>query len=441
MANQQTVNSVFQQAFNKDFNEVQQLVMSSEMLQNEYLGKLGNVLGKIVICDYLKTDIPFMEWFWKEGMKYGDFELFRQTTLARYGEYDDRLDPNNHYNVDTLSQVIWSVYKDKYTVSMNTDLITAAFQSQTDMGRYISTYMSSVKHTMRLVWLERYLKMFQTHPIFYKMQSDGKDGKITAKEIWTIINKMKMVSTQFNIANIPTMSSENDLILVLNSKINANIQFDSVGGVYNFGDISSSSKIKAILTYDFLDDDTVGVILEPNSYWLDFRFDKSTYQGWAETLTQDNFLHQWVRGGRIGFVNGVRLVRKESTIKDGDKLDYRLSPFTHYKNGELFKDEPIFRDVTSYVLESKSQRIMVPTDVRMFIKKGLEVKCVGDVPTKEEVLNALKLADYRVDTTLIDPIYIDGRTIEFEVKAPYTCGSLDKTIEIKYKKVKTAQSK
>lgn len=87
-----------------------------------------------------------------------------------------------------------------------------------------------------------------------------------------------MVSNQFSYEGIPQRSSSEDLILVLNAKYMRGIQFDGVGGVFNFGNISNSGTIKNIHVYDFPNKETIGVILTPQSFKLDKRISESTNQ-------------------------------------------------------------------------------------------------------------------------------------------------------------------
>lgn len=371
--------------------------------ENEYLDAIKNQIARIATVNFIKLDVPILKHFWDNSLgSVGDYLLERQVMLGRASDWSPWLDVNDHHNPEVKEQIMKTVYKKRFDLSISAEIVAGAFRGYGEMNDFITQYMSSIEKAVTLYWNNEQLKMFQSIPTVYKMTSDGSNGVETSKEIWQILAKMKMVSNQFSYEGIPQYSTPEELILVLNSKYMKGIQFDGVGGVFNFGNISNSGTIKNIYVYDFPNKETIGVILTPQSFKLDKRIAESTKQKWAKTLIEDNYYHMWVRAMRGNFSNTVRLVAPDAKL--GDKV--LNSPFTHYEDERkktLIKDEPVIKDITAFVNSDTLPLIEPPTNLMSLLPRGtFAFVGAGDAPTSDEIKAALGELDVRLDTNNID---------------------------------------
>lgn len=445
------VDGLINVASNGKFKTLQQVQAAQAMYSlntNEFLNDLKNLLSKVIIWDTLSKKLPFIEYFWDETNPYGDAELIRQNLLARHSEYTEHNDLNDHWKINQIEQIMKVNFRDRIDYALSANIVKGAFLGYGEFNNFITQYKSRGVETLRYVYLNRFMRMFESVPIVYELDINDIDtdegAQRISEEIYQVMLKFSQPSTIFNETKLPLDTPFENQLAIFRNKIFTKIQFRTVGGTFNFRDIKNGGNLKDVTPWDFENPDLLGCLYDTRyTFRITRRINESGTDGFARNLVEDNFQHEWTRWARIAMANKLIFVKKGSEMAKG-KLKNSLFTMQDWE-GNITKDEPNIINVTNEI--EKSFGIVVPTDLRPFVKFKANISGNNDTPTKDEIIKGLNIANIKFDgttpiennTMISDIINITNKTCVLVTKAPYVINSNTNELEIKFNYTKGKQ--
>ena len=295
-----------------NYGEVADALASYPDLYNEFLDAIVNKIVVQRVYDPVNWTFPFKE-FMKEIDAYGDAEEILGFDVA---------DGEDYTETSTLTKVtkpkrtnvhyIATVSKKKYPMSFSMDVVKGCIVKEYALTQMVTLMMKRMRFKSDKLWYDQTLTDLATIDISEEIGNPDTDenAKSAFVKVIDIVKQMSIPNEKYNKAGYDMAIPEGELICILNSNASANFDVRVFASLLNSARINETKYFKKIYTANFEDPNTIGFILEGDSYLIIPRIERTTSFFDGSNLITNYWLHMWVRQGINPESQMVKLVGK-----------------------------------------------------------------------------------------------------------------------------------
>jgi len=247
--------------------------------------------------------------------------------IDAYGDAEEILgfdvaDGEDYTETSTLTKVtkpkrtnvhyIATVSKKKYPMSFSMDVVKGCIVKEYALTQMVTLMMKRMRFKSDKLWYDQTLTDLATIDISEAIGNPDTDenAKSAFVKVIDIVKQMSIPNEKYNKAGYDMAIPEGELICILNSNASANFDVRVFASLLNSARINETKYFKKIYTANFEDPNTIGFILEGDSYLIIPRIERTTSFFDGSNLITNYWLHMWVRQGINPESQMVKLVGK-----------------------------------------------------------------------------------------------------------------------------------
>lgn len=352
------------QATTESLRTVGNAIMNFQATQNEFLNLLVNRIGRVILTSKL-YDNPWA--FFKKGLlEYGETveEIF--TVIAQPHLYDVQLSETNQFKreiPDVRAAFHYLNYQTFYKTTIQSRQLKQAFLSWDGVTSLISSIIDSLytganydEFVMMKYMIAKAALAGQLYPVNIPAVTKDNASEIVA-DIKGISNQLEFMSSEYNLAHVPTFTSKSDQYIILNATFDATIDVMVLASAFNMDKaefmgrrvlvdsfaVQDTERLNKLLANDlnyqpFTTQELAklasipAVILDKDWFMIFDNMLEFTDKFNGEGLYWNYWLHVWKTFSSSPYSNGILFTTAGTTIT---ALTITPSEVTSYKGGSV----------------------------------------------------------------------------------------------------------
>lgn len=284
---------------------------------NEFLQDMTNKIVVQRTYDLFRDwDMPFKV-FMRDMGKLGDVEELLTAQLSTAHDYDETDTPFNAEKPDIVLSWVKTEDRKVSRVKLSYEIWAGAFTSEQGLSNISGIILKNLRDTLELVVYDNIRTDFASSTMFTKSRQitaisgagETANAQKAYEEILKLVGEMSLPSTQFNTAEVKTLTGKGRSVLVLNPLYKASFDVNVLASLFNSAEIGEKKYFSEVIVAEIGDANQIGIILDEEAYLWGYRINVAQNIINPANLTIEEYYHRWVKRAGVPFRNAVRLVK------------------------------------------------------------------------------------------------------------------------------------
>ena len=294
-----------------EYASVADVLSANNTAYNEFLTLLVNKILIQRVYDPVEWAYPFKE-FVKDVDPYGDAQELIGFDI---GDGEDYTEESKLLEVTkpriTSVSYISTTSKKRYKISFSEEIVKGAITKEYGLTQMLNVYLKRMRVKSDKLWYDKTLSDLATinKTVTVGDPSTDENAKATMSRIIQTTLDMSIPNDDYNNAGYDMALPVGNAILILNTNAKANVDVRVFATLLNSQKINDSNYFKKVYFANFEDSNTIGYILESDSYLIVPRIMQARAFNDGSNLITNYWYHVWTRQGLNKESQMVKLIK------------------------------------------------------------------------------------------------------------------------------------
>lgn len=300
---------------------------------NEFLNVMTNLIVVQRVFNPLSFTSPF-NFFYRTTNPLGDTEEIVGADIMMGEDYEDSTDPFSTEKPIVKVSYIQTRDKKVWTVGVKQSILRGAFSSEGGLGNLLSQIMGKLRIEKEMYLYTAVNEDLQNIPhgtaiptLTYTSTTES--AKLFWKYCISIVKNWVYPSRLYNAQHVMANTSPGNFVLVLNNVYQSVLDVEVIASLFNSAEIGANKYFERIITLPLKDLDSVGIIMDRETYLIVDRIITTTEQFNARTLQMNYMFHNWIK-------RGLNPLMQSTLLLDNTKFytspEFAPNDFLHFTN-------------------------------------------------------------------------------------------------------------